>query len=72
MFLHYSCRVRLNISFNTSGCHHLSPYLPPKPMLSVVGTCCKAKGLKGAMARLRDAALDVMYWDMEWFHWIYD
>lgn len=50
-----SAGVRLSGHSNTSGIHHLSPNLSPRPTLSVVGTCCRANGLKGAIARLRAA-----------------
>jgi hypothetical protein len=39
----------------TSGIHQRSPNLSPRPTLWVVGTCWRAKGLKGAMARLKAA-----------------
>ena len=61
VFSHNSGWIWLNISRITSVLHHLYPNLLPKPMLSVVGTCWRAKGLKGAMARLREAALDGSY-----------
>ena len=53
--LSYSARVGLNVQSYTSGIHHLSPYLSARPTLSVVGTCCKANGLKEAMVLLKAA-----------------
>jgi len=53
--LSYSAGIRLNTKIFTSGPHHLSPYLSARPTLSVVGTCCKANGLKGAIAFLKAA-----------------
>ena len=47
--------IGLNIGFNTSAFHHLSPNLASTATLSVVGTCWAAKGLMGAMARLNAA-----------------
>lgn len=47
--------IGLNRSFYTSAFHHLSPNLASTATLSVVGTCCAAKGLMGAMARLNAA-----------------
>lgn len=51
----YSCWIWLYYYLNTSGNQNLSPYLGPKAMLSVVGTCCKANGFKADMALLKDA-----------------
>ena len=51
-----SAWIGLNSQKYTSGPHHLSPYLSARPTLSVVGTCCKAKGLIEAMALLKEAA----------------
>lgn len=53
--LGYSAGVGLSRSRTTSGIHHLSPNLCPRPTLSVVGTCWRAKGLMGAMALLKAA-----------------
>jgi uncharacterized membrane protein YhaH (DUF805 family) len=49
----------------TSGIHHLSPNLSASPTLSVVGTCWRANGLKGAMALLNAALWVKIYWDKE-------
>jgi len=54
--LGYSAGIGLSAKIFTSGPHHLSPYLSARPTLSVVGTCCRANGLKGAIAFLKAAA----------------
>mgnify|MGYP003505548803 CR=1 FL=1 len=47
--------VRLNRDRNTSRANQRSPYLRPIPTLSVVETCWRARGLIGAIARLKAA-----------------
>lgn len=63
--LSYSAWIGLYYHCYTSGNHHLSPNLSPKPTLSVVGTCWRANGLKGAMALLNAAGLRAIYWGRE-------
>jgi len=48
-------RIWLIYIANTSGLFHLSPNLYPNPTLSVVGTCCNAKGLIVAIVFLNAA-----------------
>jgi len=59
--LSYPAWIWLYHLTHTSGIHHLSPNLSPRPTLSVVGTCCRANGLKGAIALLNAAELSKIY-----------
>ena len=59
--LSYSAWIGLHSRSYTSGIHHLSPNLSARPTLSVVGTCCRANGLKEAMDLLKASVLVRMY-----------
>ena len=45
---------------STSGKYHLDPFLAPTAILSLVGTCCTAKGLIDATALLIESLLAII------------